>query len=313
MIKLSSRIVAVLLVPCLSMDPVLAALSGPVLLPQASSNPAPSFERQAIVSRLAAASFFAKTLNPRISAHIKLFHQITAFLRRNGSEAIPLPLEETEPDWQSSGWLNEAPHLTGSEAFAYADERAKKDGLRPVSEEDVRAIAQAAFRLAAYIHRGRFDRLMFSSRSSYFSYALLSAAWKKIYPKERLPKIVYFNHEANRILYKYEYASPSEATLARRHFFSTTGLIALTDKKMCFVDDVIATGSKHDELTQTYQTAGFESMYYAVLGISKPAQARNRRVPMNPYLFTAVINGALYNKIHRLSIALSHGNRGVKS
>ena len=128
-------------------------------------------------------------------------------------------------------------------------------------------IARAAFQVVKHIREKQYAAIIISGKSRIISRVLLEAAWRKVYPSLKMPKIFGFNNRGNQLLYKdLDVLEDYEQRMGMIEEFILAEFPDLNffrDKKVCFVDDFINSGVKGGGLSLAFESLGFKSFEFA--------------------------------------------------
>ncbi len=215
-------------------------------------------------------------------------------------------------------WDQLAAQSTKRSEMRAAKDQPKQFEGEPRLWRDVSAVAEAAVRLAGYIHDNDFKAILASGDSADIPLELVQTAWAARYPGQPLPARFIFNGKENNDLYR-EWAGVridgNEDASTRRNLsnrarkllegkVSSDGRWRLTDlkeEKIVFIDSIIIGGFKTGMLKMIFGEAGYKKMSYAVLAT---ANAKVVRL-LHPDVFVAEPDSKKMRALWSLDQALS--------
>lgn len=146
-------------------------------------------------------------------------------------------------------------------------------------------IASAALSVADHIYNNGAEAIIVSGGSNHVSRALFSTAWRNLFPdakKSPLPKIFVFDEEGNKLLYQpigkpvtEEWRIKAVQTWIDEHH---PILNEYRQKKICYLDDFIDTGIKHERIKEIFQALKFTQIDFCYFFGREISEAKNAYV-----------------------------------
>ncbi len=136
-----------------------------------------------------------------------------------------------------------------------------------MTDETKKEVAEAAVKLAEYIHSNNFEGLIMSGGSNQLSRSLLTLAWQHRYKGEPMPQLYVFDAKANDMLYKSEVdTSILKPEILDWISVNLPELKQIKDHSLCYVDDFAITGGKYVALKKRFEQLDFKDLKFAFFG-----------------------------------------------
>jgi hypothetical protein len=133
-----------------------------------------------------------------------------------------------------------------------------------MTNEVKKEIAEAAVKLAEYVHNNNFEGIIVSGGSNQLSRSLLTLAWQNRFKDQKMPHIYIFDRKTNTRMYKVDL--PVKTLMPEIKQWISDNLPELgkiADRNLCYVDDFSLSGEKFVSLRRMFKELEFNNLKFA--------------------------------------------------